>query len=59
MAQGAPSRHLESFIEMLRAERNAARNTVEAYTRDLDDLAAFLARRHADLATADAAALRA
>ena len=59
MAREAPSRHLESFIEMLRAERNAARNTVEAYTRDLDDLAAFLARRHADIATADAAALRA
>jgi integrase/recombinase XerD len=59
MARGAPSRHLESFIEMLRAERNAARNTVEAYTRDLTDLAGFLARRSADLATADAAALRA
>src|SRR5262247_2109823 len=52
-------RHLESFIEMLRAERNAARNTVEAYTRDLTDLAGFLARRRAALATADAAALRA
>src|SRR5262247_129430 len=52
-------RHLESFIEMLRAERNAARNTVEAYERDLTDLAGFLARRHADLATADAPALRA
>ncbi len=59
MARGAPSRHLESFIEMLRAERNAARNTVEAYTRDLTDLAGFLARRRADLTTADAAALRA
>src|SRR4030095_10297908 len=53
------SRHLESFIEMLRAERNAAHNTVEAYTRDLTDLAGFLARRRADLATAAAAALRA
>src|SRR6185295_70914 len=59
MAPAAPSRHLESFIEMLRAERNAARNTVEAYTRDLSDLAGFLARRRAELATADAAALRA
>ncbi|HZF35210.1 MAG TPA: site-specific tyrosine recombinase XerD [Candidatus Angelobacter sp.] len=59
MTRGVPSRHLESFIEMLRAERNAARNTVEAYTRDLTDLAGFLARRRVDLATADAAALRA
>jgi len=59
MPDGAPSRHLESFIEMLRAERNAARNTIEAYTRDLTDLAAFLARRGVELATADAAAVRA
>ena len=59
MARAAPSRHLESFIEMLRAERNAARNTVEAYTRDLTDLAGFLPRRGAELATADATALRA
>src|SRR5262245_49539738 len=53
------ARHLDSFIEMLRAERNAAHNTVEAYTRDLTDLAGFLARRRTELATADAAALRA
>jgi len=53
------SRHLESFIEMLRAERNAARNTVEAYERDLADLSAFLARRRTDLARADAEMLRA
>jgi integrase/recombinase XerD len=53
------SRHLESFIEMLRAERNAARNTVDAYQRDLTDLGGFLARRHSDLARADVAALRA
>ncbi|HUL09151.1 MAG TPA: site-specific tyrosine recombinase XerD [Candidatus Acidoferrum sp.] len=53
------SRHLESFIEMLRAERNAARNTVEAYERDLTDLSAFLARRRTDLASADAEMLRA
>ena len=59
MPDGAPSRHLEGFIEMLRAERNAARNTVDAYTRDLTDLAGFLARRGVELVTADAASLRA
>jgi integrase/recombinase XerD len=59
MGDAAPSRHLETFIEMLRAERNAARNTVEAYTRDLTDLAGFLARRGVELAAADATALRA
>lgn len=53
------SRHLESFIEMLRAERNAARNTVEAYERDLADFAGFLAQRGAELPTADAASIRA
>jgi integrase/recombinase XerD len=53
------SRHLESFIEMLRAERNAAQNTIEAYRRDLADLTAFLARRGTELAAADAAAIRA
>lgn len=29
--------HLESFIEMLSAERGAAENTLQAYRRDLDD----------------------
>ncbi|MEX0807907.1 MAG: site-specific tyrosine recombinase XerD [Dongiaceae bacterium] len=32
-------RHLEAFVEMLRAERNAAENTVAAYERDLRDFA--------------------
>jgi integrase/recombinase XerD len=53
------SRHVESFIEMLRAERNAAQNTIEAYQRDLDDFSGFLARRGAELPTADAASIRA
>ncbi|MBV8939905.1 MAG: site-specific tyrosine recombinase XerD [Alphaproteobacteria bacterium] len=41
------------FLEMLRAERGAAANTVAAYQRDLDDFLAFLARRKL---TADRAA---
>jgi integrase/recombinase XerD len=59
MPAPAPSRHAESFIEMLRAERNAAANTVEAYRRDLADFAAFVARRGGALETADAPAIRA
>jgi integrase/recombinase XerD len=55
----APSRHIESFIEMLRAERNAAHNTIEAYQRDLADFSAFLARRGVELSAADADAIRA
>ncbi|HTO81411.1 MAG TPA: site-specific tyrosine recombinase XerD [Methylomirabilota bacterium] len=59
MTAPAPSRHVESFIEMLRAERNAAGNTVDAYRRDLADFAAFLTRRGGALETADAPAIRA
>ncbi len=50
---------MESFFEMLAAERNAARNTLEAYRRDLADFGAFLARRGRTLGTADTAAIRA
>jgi integrase/recombinase XerD len=38
-------RHLEAFLEMLSAERGAARNTLDAYRRDLLELAIFLKRR--------------
>ena len=59
MAAPVSARHLEGFMEMLRAERNAAANTVEAYRRDLTEFAAFLMRRGADLSSADAEAVRA
>jgi len=39
------ARHIESFLEMLAAERGAARNTLLAYRRDLDDFASFCAGR--------------
>src|SRR5579885_1379231 len=54
----ALDRHLEAFLEMLLAERGAAANTVEAYRRDLEDFAGFLARRGRALVAADGAALR-
>lgn len=38
-------RYVESFLEMLAAERGAARNTLEAYRRDLTDFASFVTRR--------------
>ncbi|HVO15934.1 MAG TPA: site-specific tyrosine recombinase XerD [Alphaproteobacteria bacterium] len=38
-------RHLDLFLEMLAAERGAARNTLDAYGRDLRDFAGFAARR--------------
>ncbi|MCI0754440.1 site-specific tyrosine recombinase XerD [Teichococcus vastitatis] len=53
-------RHLEAFLEMLAAERGAARNTLAAYAADLGDLAAFLRQREPrGLAAASADALRA
>lgn len=43
---------IESFLEMLTAERNAAANTKLAYGRDLADAARFLAARQKDLVEA-------
>jgi integrase/recombinase XerD len=51
------SRRIEAFLEMLAAERGAARLTVAAYRNDLLDLAGFLAGREETLEAADAAAL--
>ncbi|MFO1081958.1 MAG: site-specific tyrosine recombinase XerD [Reyranellaceae bacterium] len=53
----ALSRESESFIEMIVAERGAARNTELAYRNDLRDLEAFLRRRKQRPVTADTAAL--
>ena len=39
-------RHLEAFLEMLSAERGAARNTLLAYESDLRDLLAHAAAHH-------------
>lgn len=45
--------HLKSFLEMIAAERGAAQNTIDAYTRDLDQFLAFLDARARYAATAD------
>jgi integrase/recombinase XerD len=52
-------RHCEAFLEMLAAERGAARNTLLAYDRDLADFASFAAGRGEAVARASAATLRA
>jgi integrase/recombinase XerD len=52
-------RHVEAFLEMLAAERGAARNTLLAYQADLDDFAAFAATRGRPPAGCDAALLQA
>ena len=52
-------RHVEAFLEMLAAERGAARNTLLAYQADLDDFAGFAGARGQGVAAADAATLSA
>jgi integrase/recombinase XerD len=43
---------IEAFLEMMSAERGAARNTLEAYRRDLSDYAGFLAGKGKSVETA-------
>jgi len=43
---------LNSFLDMLAAERGAARNTLEAYERDVSDYLEFLGSTELDAATA-------
>jgi integrase/recombinase XerD len=51
-------RHIEAFLEMLAAERGAARNTLAAYQVDLTDFSAFAAARGSGSSGADAALLQ-
>ncbi|WP_142850128.1 site-specific tyrosine recombinase XerD [Telmatospirillum sp. J64-1] len=53
------SRHIETFLEMMAAERGAAANTLEAYRRDLDDLSGFLEGRGVAVHAASVEDLRA
>ena len=48
-----------AFLEMMSAERGAAKNTIEAYRRDLSDYAGYLAGRGATLLAADRDAVNA
>ncbi len=57
-AQPVSFRHAEAFLEMLAAERGAARNTLDAYGRDLRGFLEYAARRGRDAVSADADDLR-
>lgn len=46
------------FLDMIATERNASRNTLDAYRRDLDDYAAFLVTRKSDFAKSDTQTIR-
>lgn len=52
-------RQLDAFLDMLAAERGAARNTRDSYRRDLVDYFAFLDSRNADALSANGEHLRA
>jgi integrase/recombinase XerD len=51
-------RHVEAFLEMLAAERGAARNTLAAYAADLTDFSGYAAARGSAPAAADATVLQ-
>jgi integrase/recombinase XerD len=44
---------VDAFLEMMSAERGAAKNTIEAYRRDLTDYSGYLSTRGAGPTTAD------
>ena len=48
---------IESFLEMMLAERGASRNTIDAYQRDLREAAAFLTKQGSDFILATKATL--
>jgi len=58
VSKAAVSRHIETCLEMMLAERGAATNTVAAYRRDLTDLDCFLAGHGKTPETCQAADLR-
>jgi integrase/recombinase XerD len=51
----SPSRHVDSFLEMLAAERGSAKLTIDAYRTDLEELTRFLP---GDIASAQSDDLR-
>lgn len=53
-----PGQHAALFLDMLAAERGAGKNTLDAYTRDLADLGAYLAAAKQTVAKANTEDLR-
>jgi integrase/recombinase XerD len=55
----ASNRHVDRFLEMMSAERGAAKNSLQAYGRDLQHYTVFLESRGAALLTASSDDIRA
>lgn len=51
--------HAEAFLEMMSAERGAAKNTLISYEKDLEELRAFLSDRKVQMTSASSADLQA
>lgn len=58
MGKDQPSRHVETFLEMITVERGAAENTIESYRRDLSDFQAFCVARKRPAENADSTLIR-
>jgi integrase/recombinase XerD len=58
MADTPISRHVETFLEMLAAERGVARNTLDSYRRDLQAFSEFTKRRGGTVEGADTTTIR-
>lgn len=54
-----PAPEIAAYLDMLAAERGAARNTLDAYRRDLDDYLDYLSEEGLDPAEVEAGTLRA
>ncbi|MBT3658277.1 MAG: site-specific tyrosine recombinase XerD [Rhodospirillaceae bacterium] len=52
------SAHVETFLDMMVADRGAAENTIESYRRDLEDFLGFLVRRKRTLESAETTHIR-
>lgn len=59
MKQDLSAAHVEAFLEMMIAERGAANNTIESYTRDLDYAVDFLKTKNVSLTSASSDHIRA
>jgi integrase/recombinase XerD len=51
--------HAEAFLEMMSAERGAAKNTLASYEKDLEELRSFLMQRKVAMTSASSADLQA
>ena len=59
MSRAVAAAPIDLFLDMIVAERGAARNTIEAYRRDLADYAGFLQARGRSVMQADTPDVRA